>query len=284
MLGPLWLLLFGGAVACHASHTVVDETGRTVTLPDHPRRIVSLVPSITDDVYALGAGDDVVGISDFVKYPAEATSKPTVGSILNPSFEKILSLHPDLLLGQKVQNLKGVVDEAERFGIPLYIIDPHGFAGIFRSIAHLGDALNRQAQAAALDARLEARVAAVRASVKGKPVVSVFLPVSYDPVITTGKGSFLTEMIELAGGHSITDDIAQEWPHVSMEAVIARQPRALLMMRGGSVTPAILKTRPGWDALPAVQTGTIYFLDRKSSFSSPVAVDALEDLARQFHP
>lgn len=272
------------ALPCAASHTVVDETGRTVTLPDHPHRIVSLVPSITDSVYALGAGDDVVAISDFVKYPEAAMQKPSVGSMLQPSVEKILSFKPDLLLGQKVQNQQAVVDMAARFGIPLYIVDPHGFNGIFKSITDLGIAIGREPQAAALNARLQARVAAVHASVQGRPVVSVFMPVSYDPVVTIGKGSFLTDMIELAGGHSITDDIQQEWPHVSMEAVIARQPRALLMMQGGTITLATLRTRPGWDALPAVKTGTVYFIDKRSSFSSPVAIDALEELAKQLHP
>jgi iron complex transport system substrate-binding protein len=131
---------------------------------------------------------------------------------------------------------------------------------------------------------LQQRIDAIHAAVKGKPVVSVFMPVSYDPVITIGKGSFITDIIEAAGGHSITDDLNQEWPHISMEAVIARAPRALLMMRGGTITPDILKTRPGWDILPAVRTGRVYFVDKRVNFPSPIAIDALEDLAKQFHP
>jgi ABC-type Fe3+-hydroxamate transport system substrate-binding protein len=124
----------------------------------------------------------------------------------------------------------------------------------------------------------------VRAAVAGKPVTSVFMAVSYDPVITIGKSSFITEIVEAAGGRSITDDIAQEWPQISMEAVIARAPQALLMMRGGTITLAILKTRPGWDKLPAVRAGRVYFIDQRVELPSPIAIDALEDLAKQFHP
>jgi iron complex transport system substrate-binding protein len=277
-------LLVAATLPSSASRTITDETGRTVTVPDHPHRIICLVPSITDAVFALGAADDVVAVSDYVKYPAEAMKKPSVGSISNPSIETILALHPDLILGMSHQNQQAVLDQLQHLGIPIYLVDPHGIAGILRSVVSLGQATGRQAQATALASRLEQRIDAVRLAVKGKPVVSVFMPVSYDPVITIGKGSFITDIIEAAGGQSITSDINQEWPHINMEAVIARAPQALLMMRGGVITPDILKTRPGWDTLPAVRAGRVYFVDRRVNFPSPVAIDALEDLARQFHP
>jgi len=115
-------------------------------------------------------------------------------------------------------------------------------------------------------------------------VISVFMPVWYDPVITIGKGAFITEIIQAAGGHSITDDLSQEWPHISMEAVIARAPEALLLVRGGKTTFDTLKDRPGWNDLPAVKAKRAFYIDRRVDFPSPVAIDALEDLARQFHP
>jgi len=281
----LILLLWAGVTApCSASHTLTDEAGRLVTVPDHPHRIICMVPSITDAVFALGAADDVVAISDFVEYPAEAKKKPSVGSISDPSMETILSLHPDLVLGMPHQNKQAILDQLQRLGIPLYIVDPHGIAGILHTEISLGRAIGRETQAAALVQRLQQRIAAVRSSVKGKPIVNVFMPVSYDPVITIGKGSFLTDVIEAAGGHSITSDIDQEWPHISMEAVVARAPQALLMMRGGMISPDKLTTQPGWDKLEAVRTGRVYFVDKRVNFPSPEAIDALEDLAKQFHP
>ena len=280
----LFAILFLSTLPCAASRTVVDEIGRSVNVPDHPHRIICLVPSITDAVFALGAADDVIAVSDYVEYPAEAKKKPSVGSISNPSVETILSLHPDLLLGMPHQNQQAALAQFERLGIPIYLVDPHGVAGILHSITSLGQATGREPQAAVLNYRLQQRIDAVNAKFKGKPVISVFMPVSYDPVITIGKGAFIADIIEIAGGHSITDDINQEWPHISMEAVIARAPQALLMMRGGKITPEILRTRPGWDSLPAVRTGRVYFVDKRVSFPSPVAIDAMEDLAQQFHP
>jgi iron complex transport system substrate-binding protein len=279
------LFLIASAVRpCIAARTLIDETGRSVTVPDHPHRIICLVPSITDSVFALGAGEDVVAISDYVQFPPEAKQKPSVGSISDPSLETILSLHPDLVLGMPHANQQSALDELQRLNIAVYLVDPHGVAGILHSITSLGQATNREAQASALVTRLTQRIDAVRASVRGKPIVNVFLPVSYDPVITIGKGAFITEIIAIAGGHSITDDINQEWPHISMEVVIARAPAALLMMRGGRTTIESLKDRPGWNTLPAVRANRVYYVDKRVDFPSPVAIDALEDLAKQFHP
>jgi iron complex transport system substrate-binding protein len=282
LLGCLCILSF--VIPSWASRVLKDETGRSVTVPDHPHRIICLVPSITDSVFSLGAGDDVVAISDYVKYPREASLKPSVGSISNPSMETILSLHPDLVLGMPKSNQQSVLNQIQGLGIPVYVVDPHGIAGILHSITSLGQAINREPQAAALVARLKQRIAAVRASVQGRPVIKVFAPVSYDPVITIGKGAFITEIIAAAGGESITANLPEEWPQISMEAVVARAPAALLLVRGGRITIEILKDRPGWNALPAVRERRVYFLDKRIEFPSPVAIDALEDLAKQLHP
>jgi iron complex transport system substrate-binding protein len=280
----LLILSLSATLPCLASRTLTDETGRTVTVPDHPHRIICLVPSITDSVFSIGAANDVVAISDYVKYPVEALTKPSVGSISNPSMETILSLHPDLVLGMPKATQQSALDQMQRLGIPVYLVDPHGIAGILHSIASLGQAINREPAAYAVVQHLQQRIAAVRSSVRNKPVINVFSPVSFEPVITIGKGAFITEIIEAAGGHSITDDLAQEWPHISMETVVARAPEALLLVRGGRVTLDVLKNRPGWNTLPAVLHARVYLVDKRVEFPSPVAIDALEDLAKQFHP
>jgi iron complex transport system substrate-binding protein len=278
------LIVAAITLPCSASRTVTDELGRHVTVPDHPHRIICLVPSITDDVFSLGAGDDVVAVTDYVRFPAEAQKKPSVGSIMSPSIETIAALHPDLILGTPKSNQQATLDKLQAMGIPVFLVDPHGLAGILHSITSLGIALNREQQATALTTNLQHRIDAVRASVRGKPIVSVFMPQSYDPVITIGKGAFITEIIEAAGGHSITADIPQEWPHISMETVIARAPESLLLVRGGKTNFDVLKDKPGWDTLPAVKQRRAYYVDRRVDFPSPVAIEALEDLAKQFHP
>jgi iron complex transport system substrate-binding protein len=278
------LIIAATTLPCSASRTVTDELGHHVTVPDHPHRIICLVPSITDDVFSLGVGDDVVAVTDYVRFPAEAQKKPSVGSIMSPSIETIASLHPDLILGTPKSNQQTTLDKLQAMGIPVFLVDPHGLAGILHSITSLGTALNREQQATALTTNLQHRIDAVRASVRGKPIVSVFMPQWYDPVITIGKGAFITEIIEAAGGHSITSDIPQEWPHVSMETVIARAPESLLLVRGGKTNFDVLKDKPGWDTLPAVKLRRAYYVDRRVDFPSPVAIEALEDLAKQFHP
>jgi iron complex transport system substrate-binding protein len=280
----LVLLIVAAVRPCAASRNLTDETGRSVSVPDHPHRIICLVPSITDSVFSLGAADDVVAVSDYVQYPAEARKKPSVGSISDPSLEMILSLHPDLVLGMPNATEQSVLEQLQQLKIPVYLVDPHGVAGILHSITSLGQATNREPEASAVVNRLTQRIAAVHASVQGKPVVDIFMPVSYDPVITIGKGAFITEIIALAGGRSITDDINQEWPHISMETVVARAPSALLMLRGGKTTIDMLRDRPGWSTLPAVRASRLYYVDKRVDFPSPIAIDALEDLAKQFHP
>lgn len=278
------LLLTSIAQPCFAGRTVRDELGRTVEVPDHPHRVVCLIPNVVDIVYSLGAGADVVAISDFTKYPQEALQKPSVGLPLNPSIETIVALHPDLALGTGDLNTLEAAGHLQRLGIPVFMIDPHGIDGIYASILSLGQALNRDTDANTLVARLRMRVDAVKARVAGKPKVRVFMAIWYDPVMTIGKRAFISELIEAAGTRSVTDDIAQEWPEVSLEFVVSRQPDALLFVSGSGITPEELKMRPGWDHLRAVQQGRIYYTDDRIQYPSPVAFDALEDLAKQFHP
>jgi iron complex transport system substrate-binding protein len=278
------ILLTSLAVPCFASRTVKDELGRTVEVSDHPHRVICLAPNIVDIMYSLGAGADVAAISDFTKYPKEALQKPSIGLPLSPSIETIVAQHPDLVLGSGDLNLLESARSLQRLGIPVFMIDPHGIDGVYASILSIGKALNREVDANSLIARLRARLAAVKSSVAGKPKLRVFMAIWYDPVMTIGRKAFIGEIIEAAGGRSVTDDIAQEWPEVSLESIVGRQPDAVLFTRGSKLTAEELKTRPGWEHVKAVQQGRIYYVDDRIQYPSPVAFDAMEDLAKQFHP
>lgn len=278
------LLLTSLAVPCFASRTVEDELGRSMEVTDHPHRVVCLVPSVVDIVYSLGGGVDVVAISDFTKYPKEALQKPSIGLPLNPSIETIIALHPDLVLGSGDMNTLESAGHLQRLGIPVFMVDPHGIEGIYASILSLGRALNRERDANSLVGRLRARVNAVKARVADKPKLRVFMAIWYDPVMTIGSRAFISELIEAAGASSVTNDIAQEWPEVSLETIVSRQPDALLLVSGSRITVEELKTRPGWEHVTAVQQGRVYYTDDRIQYPSPVAFDALEDLAKQFHP
>jgi iron complex transport system substrate-binding protein len=269
---------------CLASRKVTDELGRTIVVPDHPHRLICLAPSVVDDVYSLGAGSDVIAVSDYTTYPPEAAKKQTIGAPLNPSLEKIIAMHPDLVLGTGGINQIPEIDQLAHYGIPVFMVNPHGIAGIYKSIASLGEALNRQAQATALVNNLEAQERAMRARIRGKPAIRLFMPIWYDPIVTIGKHAFITELIAAAGGSSITSDIPQEWPQVSLEVILARKPDALLLMKGSKLSLDDLVGRPGWQALAAVKNRRVYYVDKRIEMPSPAAIYAMEDLAKELHP
>jgi iron complex transport system substrate-binding protein len=198
--------------------------------------------------------------------------------------ETILSLHPDLVLGSADMSRTETLQQLERLGIPTFMVSTHGVDGIYQSIASLGLALNREDSARKLIARLRGREAAVRQQVSGKPVVSILMPVGYDPIVTIGKHAFITELIEIAGGHSVTSDIDQEWPQVSLEAMLALAPAALLLQRGSRMSMEKFRVQPGWKNLQAVKNNRVYYVDDRINLPSPVAFDALEELAKQIHP
>jgi ABC-type Fe3+-hydroxamate transport system substrate-binding protein len=282
----LWtiILLTSLAAPSFASRTLKDELGRAVEVPDHPHRVICLFPSVVDTVYSLGVGADVVAISDFTKYPREALQKPSIGLPLSPSIEAIVALHPDLVLGSGDLNVLESAGSLQRLGIPVFMVDPHGIDGIYASILSIGKALNRETAANTLVSRLRTRVELVKARVAGKPRLRVLMAIWYDPVMTIGKKAFIGELIEAAGGRSVTDDIAQEWPEISLESIASRQPDALLFIKGSKLTAEELKTRPGWEHVKAVHQGRVFYIDDRIQHPSPVAFDALEDLAKQFHP
>lgn len=266
-----------------AARMVIDELGRTVAIPDHPHRLVCLTPNVVDDVYALGAGSDVVAVPDYTKYPAQAKDKPSIGLPLSPSIETIVSLHPDLVLASGDLNHISTVNELEKLGIPVFVVNPHGIEGIYKSIESLGRALSREQAADKLVSGLRQREVRVRQSAQGKPSTKVLMLVWYDPIVTAGKDAYITNMIEIAGGDSITADVPQEWPEVSLEFVLGRAPEALLIVRGSNVSLDAIRNRPGWLSLRAIRNNRTYYVDDRIEYPSPVAFDALEDLANQLH-
>ena len=278
----LAFLLTGNLAA--ASRTIRDELEREVTVPDHPHRLVCLAPSITDTVYELGSGAEVVGITDYTKYPPEAVQKPSVGGVINPSLEKLASLRPDLVLAIGDLDSSDLIRSIQQLGFPVFVIQPHGIEGIYRSIESVGEAINQHQNAASLIARLRDRERAVRERVAGKTSPSVFFLLWPDPIITAGKGAFITELISIAGATSITRDLRNEWPRVSLETLIARQPDYVLLVQGSAVSLEALTKQSVWRNLKAIEKGRVLYIDERINFPSPLAFDALEDLARQLHP
>jgi iron complex transport system substrate-binding protein len=195
-----------------------------------------------------------------------------------------VALHPDLVLGDADMNSPDTMQALERLGIPVFMVAPHSFEDIYRSLASIGQALNREEPARELIGRLRAREAAVRRRVSGKPVVNLLMPEGFDPVITIGKHAFVTGLIEIAGGHSVTSDLPNDWQDISLEAVMARAPEALLLVKNSVMSTEQILSRPGWSSLPAIRNKRIYYVDDRIELPCPVVFDALEELAEELHP
>ena len=277
---PLLLLLLSlYAFAVRIEH---DETGRSVALPDQVHRVVSLSPSLTNTVYALGAAGDLVGITDYTVYPPEAArQKPSVGNVVNPSLERIVALHPDLVLALPDFNGAESIGGLQRLGIPVFLFSTGDIPNIYRSIENVGRLMGRERQAAALIADLRAREAKVRAQSAGKERPWVLLVLSIDPLITAGRNAFITQMISAAGARSVTDDIRQDWLQMNVEAILPRKPDYILLMKGGPVSLKDMQRSAGWNSLEAVKRGRVIIVDDRIQIPAPIAFNGLEDFARQ---
>jgi iron complex transport system substrate-binding protein len=274
-----------GLAASATDRDLVDAIGRHVRVPSTPHRVVALAPSITETIYSLGAGNHVVGVTDFTDWPVEARQRPSVGGLVNPSLEKIVALRPDLAIATREVNRKETIDELDRLKIPVFVIDPQGLDGVLESIRQVGRALDRSRDADRLVDRLRARRDAVISRVRGLPRPRVLLVIWPDPVITVGRHAFITDVITAAGGQSVTEDLVQQWPQISLEEVLRRNPDWLLLPAKGHQPIAIadLERRPGWDHVEAVRRRRVLNYDERLDHSSPLAFDALEDIARQLH-
>jgi iron complex transport system substrate-binding protein len=275
----------GLLAASAADRELVDALGRRVRVPPAPHRIVALAPSITETIYSIGAGDDVVGVTEFTDWPEEARRRPSVGGIVKPSIETLVSLRPDLVIATRGVNHKETLDELDRLRIPVFVVDPQGLDGVLESVRQVGRALNRSSDADRLVDRLRARRDAVVTRVRGFVRPRVLLVIWPDPVITIGRAAFITDVVTAAGGQSVTDDLSQQWPQISLEEVLRRNPDWLLLPAKGHqpISLADLERRPGWDRVDAVRRHRVIYYDERLDHSSPLAFDALEDLAKQLH-
>jgi iron complex transport system substrate-binding protein len=279
-------LLLGVAARPLLGRQVTDETGRSINVPDHPQRLVSLAPSITEIVYALGLGESLVGDTEYCDYPPDAKHKPHVGAVLNPSLEEIVALKPDLALGIAEANRREIADQLERLGIPLYGLTAHTMDDTLRSIDDLGGLLGKGSTAGALVQRLRARIETVAAQVKGLPRPKVLFVVWYQPLITAGPHTFISDVIRRAGGDSITDNLQEEWPRLGLEEALHRDPDIILFPRSESFAPSLEQFRnlPGWRDFRAVKNHRLYFIPDTIVRPCPRLVDALEEVARILHP
>jgi iron complex transport system substrate-binding protein len=275
------------ATAAPIFRQVTDETGRAVRLPQSVHRIVSLAPSVTETLYALGLQDLLVGDTDYCDFPPAARLKPKVGGAINPSLEAIAALHPDLVLVTKSLNRLDTVRGLADLGIPSYATDPHTVAEILASTQRLADLLGAQESGVTIIKELQRRLTETQQRVATRPQRRVLFVVWSEPLISIGKDTFIADALLYAGAISIINS-AQDWPQISLEDVVHQQPDFLVFPESHSSTaPPDLETltnRPGWRILDAVKNRHYALVSDAVDRPAIRIVSAIEDLARQLHP
>lgn len=292
ILAALLLSACGAAATpAAASITLTDGLGRSVALAAPAQRIVSLAPSNTEILFAIGAGAQVVGRDEFSDYPAEAKALPSVGGSMGTySLETIASLKPDLVLAAEI-NTPEQVKALEDLGVRVYYLsNPTDLDGLYANLKIVGQLTGRETEAEALAASLQARVQAVQE--KLMPISSVFT-VFYEldgsnpaKPWTAGAGTFLSQLINMAGGSNVGDRLQGDYAQMSQEELLVANPMVILLGDAAyGVTAEQVAARPGWDALAAVQQGRIYpFDDNLVSRPGPRLVDGLEQIAKLLRP
>ncbi|HEX6738760.1 MAG TPA: cobalamin-binding protein [Vicinamibacteria bacterium] len=266
--------------------TVRDDAGREVTLPARPRRFISLAPSNTEILYALGLGDRVVGVDRFSDYPEAARARPQIGGFATTNIEEVVALAPDLVLATGIHAPDYLATLAGK-GLRVVVLSPPDLPGVLANISLVGRLADENAAAAALRAGLEARLAAVDTRLRGAPArPRVFLELDPTDFFTAGPRSFQDDLIGRAGGANIAADAATPFPQLSPEAIIARDPEVIVLTDAVlGATPDAVRARPGWAGISAVRDGRIVAIDPSlASRPGPRVFDALEQLARAFHP
>ncbi len=266
-----------------------DQIGRTVTLEKVPERIISLAPSNTEILYALGLGDLVVGVTKFCDYPEEAKEKPSIGGFSTPNLEEIVALSPDLVIATP-RHEDEIIPQFEEKGITVLVLNPKTFDSILSAITLIGD-VTENARAAQLVAEMESRIKAVTDRVSGlteeeKPLV--FYLTWHDPLKTSGSASLHNELIEKAGGRNIFADV-EGVQTIDLETLVSRNPQVMIagigMGTGEDKTLQYLLGESRLANTEAGKNGAIYGIDMDlTGRGGPRIVDGLEQFARCIHP
>lgn len=264
--------------------TLVDDFDREITLEGPAQRIISLVPSSTEILFALGVGERVVGATVFCNYPEEALAITRVGDFDGPNLELIISLEPDLVFAASLH--KDTVEALEQEGIAVLALDPQTIEETYGTIELTAKAVGAEKAGADLVADMQGRLAAVKAKVAGlseqeRPVV--FYEVWYPDIMVAGAGTFLDEIITLAGGKNMAGDIPR-WGNIQEEEVLARNPD--IIVHGYlDDEQGDYASRVGWEAIAAVANGRTHFVDPDiTSRTGPRIAEAVELFARIIHP
>lgn len=266
---------------------LTDQLGRQVILPDRPKRVVALAPSITESIFALHREDCLVGVTRFSDFPPQADHLPSVGSYISLDLEKIVALKPDLCLGTKDGNPKAVIHRLQALDIPVYVVDPRDLSAVMDTLLAIGEILNAADQARTIVSRMRSRIKAVTSRVATTTYrPRVFFQIGITPIVSVGTPTFIHQLIVMAGGENIAEG-PTAYPRFSREQVLALAPDVLIItsMARGEHFQRVKNSWSKWSHLPAVQKNNLFVVESNLfDRASPRLVDALERLAQLIHP
>lgn len=252
-----------------------------------PKRIVSLAPSVTETLFALGAGEQIVGICTFCDFPREVERIDRIGSYIAPNVEAIVAKAPDVVIGVP-PNSPEAVAALRRAGLRMVIVQVDTIEQIEAAMRTIAHEAGRDAQGETLLAELRQRMAAVRTRLEGAPQRRVLMVVGQNPLIAVGSGIFLNELITQAHGVNIAADTNQQWPRFSLEVAVAKQPDVIIDGSMGSEEKDEAQLYGVWQnfpELPAVRNGRLY---GRRSYTllrpGPRLAEGFEEIARLIHP
>lgn len=266
--------------------SLVDQAGRSVAITRPVKRVVSLAPSVTEIVFAVGGSDLLKGATRFSDTPKDALALPRVGTYARPNVERIAALNPDLVIGVRDGNPLWTVDALERLSIPFFVVYPKDVEGLLAAIRLVGGAIGREAEGAAVADRLAGRIAAVAGKVRGAPRVRVFVQAGLDPLVAAGGGTYINDVVRLAGGENVFEHI-KGWPKLNAEAVLKARPEVFIIVyMGRDKNPGRARDRwLGWPEIPAVRAGRVHLVESNLYCRpSPRVAELLEEVAGLLHP
>lgn len=284
-LALLTALLLGTALAAGFPVTVVDDLQRDVTINAAPQRIITMVPSHTESVCALGACHLLVGVDNWSNWPEGVAELPHLGDAFAPDLEALVALQPDLVL---VDEYSGLHEPLAALGVAVYAGTPQTFEETLGFFELLGVMLDRRAEAALLAGKVQGEIDGVAAVLAGVTGPTVFLELDPTPY-SAGPNSYMGTLLTLAGGVNVLDATLGDFPLVDPEYVVAADPQVILLTDAPfGVTAADVAARPGWGGLSAVQSGRVVELTATTvdmlSRAGPRLGQAVLALARILHP
>ncbi len=284
MVLSLLLILLTGIVEASYPIKVVDDLDNLVIVSEKPMRIVSLAPSHTEILFALGLEDRIVGRTDYCDYPAEASKITSVGGYSQPSVETIMAVQPDLVFAS-FGNPDELLNQLRELGIPVLGYDPQTLEDTMNLIWEMSKVTGTEEKATELIANMRERINVVKTLVKDADRPLVFWEVWHDPLYTAGSGTFIDDLITIAGGVNLAADTQSPWPVYNLEVLLMRNPDVYIATQDQWSSPGNIPERPGFDQLKAVQTGRVYIVDANPvNRPGPRLIDGLEMIVRAIHP